>query len=126
MVRKLDRMWTRYARGGAMHTSWEIRVLHILIVLAAFSGLFYGLWRTRSLVLGAIVAIIAWSTALHMLVVAQGRYNLPLMPILVVGGAAGWLLARRDAAVADPPAEGPVPPSGPAQYPCTPIGTPPG
>jgi hypothetical protein len=102
MVRKLDRMWTRYARGGAMHTSWEIRVLHILIALAAFSGLFYGLWRSRNLVLGAIVAILAWSTALHMLVVAQGRYNLPLMPILVVGGAAGWVLARRGRKIIEP------------------------
>jgi 4-amino-4-deoxy-L-arabinose transferase-like glycosyltransferase len=111
MVRKLDRMWTRYARGGAMHTSWEIRVLHILIVIASFAGLLYGLWRTRSLVLGAILAIIAWSTALHMLVVAQGRYNLPLMPILVVGGVAGWLLARRGTAIIAPWPPRDLPPS---------------
>ena len=95
MVAKVSRMWTRYARGGAMHTSWEIRVLHILIVIASTAGLLYGLWRTRNLILAAIAVIILWSTALHMLVISQGRYNLPLMPILVVGGVAGWLLARR-------------------------------
>ncbi|MCW3066010.1 MAG: hypothetical protein JWN32_3182 [Solirubrobacterales bacterium] len=110
MVRKLDRMWTRYARGGAMHTSWEIRVLHVVIVIAAFSGLFYGLWRTRNLVLGAILAIVAWSTALHLLVVAQGRYNLPLMPILVVAGAAGWALARRGPAIIEQWPTAPLPP----------------
>jgi dolichyl-phosphate-mannose-protein mannosyltransferase len=104
---KIERMWTRYARGGAMHTSWELRVLHILIVIASFGGLIYGLIRTRNVVLGAILAIIAWSTALHLLVVAQGRYNLPLMPILVTGGVAGWLLARRPAAASPP--DGPAP-----------------
>jgi hypothetical protein len=104
MVNKINRMWTRYARGGAMHTSWEIRVLHILIVIASFAGLIYGLVRTREVVLGAILTIILWSTALHMFVISQGRYNLPLMPILVAGGVAGWLLARRREANAIIPA----------------------
>jgi 4-amino-4-deoxy-L-arabinose transferase-like glycosyltransferase len=108
---KIERMWTRYARGGAMHTSWEIRVLHIAIVIAAFAGLLYGLWRTRNLVLAAILAIIAWSTALHLFVIAQGRYNLPLMPILVTGGAAGWLLARRGRATFEPCPPTELPPS---------------
>jgi hypothetical protein len=116
MVNKVNRMWTRYARGGAMHTSWEIRVLHIIIVVAAFVGLVYGLWRTRNLVLAAILAILAWSTALHMLVISQGRYNLPLMPILVAGGVAGWLLARRRAGPpdAEEPPRVPAPPLEPA------------
>jgi Dolichyl-phosphate-mannose-protein mannosyltransferase len=117
---KIERMWTRYARGGAMHTSWELRVLHIVIVIASFAGLIYGLIRTRNVVLGAILAIIAWSTALHLLVVAQGRYNLPLMPILVTGGVAGWLLAHRPAAAAPP--GGPEP--DPAPEPLTPATAP--
>jgi hypothetical protein len=29
MVNKVQRMWSRYARGGARHTSWEIRAWHI-------------------------------------------------------------------------------------------------
>ena len=119
MWAKFERMWTRYARGGAMHTSWQLRVLHILIVVASFGGLIFGLIRTRNVVLGAILAVIAWSTALHLLVVAQGRYNLPLMPILVTGGAAGWLLARRPAAAAAP---GGAPPE-PAPEPIAPATT---
>ena len=106
MVNKVQRMWSRYARGGARHTSWEIRVWHILLVLAAFAGLVAGLWRSRSPVLAAILLIALYSTALHTLVVSQARYNLPLMPAVMAGGVAGWWLFVRDRPRAQaPPAE---------------------
>jgi hypothetical protein len=95
MASKVPRMWSRYARGGARHTSWEIRVWHILLVLASFAGLVAGLWRSRSVVLAAILLAVLYSTALHTLVVSQARYNLPLMPALVAGGVAGWFLFVR-------------------------------
>jgi 4-amino-4-deoxy-L-arabinose transferase-like glycosyltransferase len=90
MANKVQRMWTRYARGGARHTSWEIRTWHILLVLGGLAGLSLGLWRTRSAVLAAILLVVLYSTALHTLVVSQARYNLPLMPALIAGGVAGW------------------------------------
>jgi 4-amino-4-deoxy-L-arabinose transferase-like glycosyltransferase len=103
MVNKVQRMWSRYARGGARHTSWEIRVWHILLVLASVAGLVLGLWRGRSAVLAAILLVALYSTALHTLVVSQARYNLPLMPAMIAGGVAGWFLfvrgrGRREAA----------------------------
>ena len=55
MLNKVQRMWSRYARGGARHTSPFIRGWHILIVLLAFAGLVPGsraaarcCWRASS------------------------------------------------------------------------------
>jgi 4-amino-4-deoxy-L-arabinose transferase-like glycosyltransferase len=97
MLNKVQRMWTRYARGGARHTSAPIRIWHVLLVLASLAGLLAGLWRGRSLVLGAVLLVLLYATAVHMLVVSQARYNLPLMPALIAGGVAGWgiVVARR-------------------------------
>lgn len=95
MLGKVSRMWTRYARGGARHTSPWIRGLHIVLVLGAAAGLLAGLWRSRNPILGAVLVAVLYSTLLHTLVVAQGRYNLPLMPALIAAGVAGWALARR-------------------------------
>ncbi len=109
MLNKVQRMWSRYARGGARHTSPVIRAWHILLVIGCVAGLALGILRGRSLVLGAIALAILYSTAVHMLVVSQARYNLPLMPALIAGGVAGWALfarerRRRRAAAAEPAA----------------------
>jgi 4-amino-4-deoxy-L-arabinose transferase-like glycosyltransferase len=95
MLGKVGRMWSRYARGGARHTSPWIRGWHIALVLACLAGLVAGLWRSRSAVLAAVLVALLYSTALHTLVVAQARYNLPLMPALIGAGVAGWGLWRR-------------------------------
>jgi 4-amino-4-deoxy-L-arabinose transferase-like glycosyltransferase len=95
MLNKVQRMWSRYARGGARHTSPVIRGWHILLVLLAFAGLVVGIARRRSLLLAAILAAALTSTAVHMLVVSQARYNLPLMPALLAGGVAGWAMSLR-------------------------------
>ncbi len=96
MLNKVQRMWSRYARGGSRHTSPVIRAWHVLLVLGCMAGLALGIARGRSLVLGAIALTILYSTAVHMLVVSQARYNLPLMPALIAGGVAGWALFHRD------------------------------
>lgn len=106
MADKVQRMWSRYARGGARHTSTAIRAWHVLLVLGAFAGLALGVWRGRSLLLAAVVLAVLYSTALHMLVVSQARYNLPLMPVVIAGGVAGWVLWWRGRAV---PADAPRP-----------------
>jgi len=95
MLNKVQRMWSRYARGGARPTSWQIRVWHILLVLGSVAGLAAGIVRGRSLVLGALALVVLYATAVHMLVVSQARYNLPLMPALLAGGVAGWALWLR-------------------------------
>jgi hypothetical protein len=95
MLNKVQRMWSRYARGGARHTSPVIRVWHILLVLLAVAGLVAGIARRRSLLLACILAAALTSTAVHMLVVSQARYNLPLMPALLAGGVAGWAMFAR-------------------------------
>jgi len=89
---KVQRMWTRYARGGARPTSTAIRIWHVLLVLGAFAGLLAGIWRLRSVPMIVVLVIALYSTALHMLVVSQARYNLPLMPGLLAAGVAGWWL----------------------------------
>jgi hypothetical protein len=95
MLNKVQRMWSRYARGGARHTSPIIRGWHILLVLLATAGLAAGIARGRSLLLACILAAALTSTAIHMLVVSQARYNLPLMPALLAGGVAGWVMFLR-------------------------------
>jgi hypothetical protein len=95
MLNKVSRMWLRYGRGGSRHTSPWVRGWHIALAVAALLGLLAGIRRTLDPVLVSILAALAWSTALHTLVVSQGRYNLPLMPVLIAGGVAGFVLARR-------------------------------
>ena len=112
LLNKVPRMWTRYARGGARHTDWKIRVWHIILVLGAFAGIVAGLLRRREVLLAAVLLAALYSTALHMLVVSQARYNLPLMPALIAAGVAGWALwwrerelSRRDAPPRPPTVE---------------------
>jgi 4-amino-4-deoxy-L-arabinose transferase-like glycosyltransferase len=109
MLFKVGKMWTRYARGGADPTKVAYTAIHLLIVGLAAFGLLWGIVRRRDPALVSILIAIATGTAVHMLAVAHGRYNLPLMPILIAGGVAGWamLLQGRRAAGADRAAGGP-------------------
>jgi 4-amino-4-deoxy-L-arabinose transferase-like glycosyltransferase len=93
---KAKRMWFFYYRGGGVHyISSVTRVWQIFLVVAATLGLLAGVWRRRDPVLGAVLLAVAFSTAVHAIVVSQARYNLPLMPSLVAAGVAGWWLALR-------------------------------
>ena len=86
----VQRMWSRYARGGARHTNPWIRAGHILLVLFAFSGVLLGVFRQRSLAIAGVLLAVLVATGLHALLVSQARYNLPLMPALGGAGTAGW------------------------------------
>lgn len=92
MLFKVGKMWTRYARGGASPTQTAWTVLHLAIVGLGAFGLLWGIVRRRDPALVSILIAIATGTAVHMLAVAHGRYNLPLMPILIAGGVAGWAM----------------------------------
>ena len=69
----------------------------MLVVLLAFAGLILGLVRARSPGLTAIALVLAYGTAVHLFTTADSRYNLPLVPLLFAGGAAGLFAARRRA-----------------------------
>lgn len=114
LLDKIPRIWMRYSHGRGRDTEAPITVLHVVIVLLSALGLLAGLIRWREPALAVILTILAGSTALHMLTVAIPRYNVPLMPILIAGGAAGVALALRGRAAggeADPGGS-----SGPARH----------
>jgi 4-amino-4-deoxy-L-arabinose transferase-like glycosyltransferase len=93
---KAKRMWFFYYRGGGVHdVSRVMRGWQIFLVAAGTLGLLAGLWRRRDPVVGAVLLTVALSTAVHAIVVSQARYNLPLMPVLIAAGVAGWWLALR-------------------------------
>lgn len=118
MLFKVGKMWTRYARGGADPTKAAWSAMHLLIVGLSAFGLLWGIVRRRDPALVSILIAIATGTAVHMLAVAHGRYNLPLMPILIAGGVAGWAMliqgrrAARDAQRADDDTPPPTPAAG--------------
>lgn len=93
MAFKVAKMWSRYARGGADHTQNRWLTLHLLIVAFSALGLLWGVVRRRDPAMVSILLGLGVATGVHTLAVAHGRYNLPLMPILIVAGAAGWAMA---------------------------------
>jgi len=102
---KAKRMWFFYYRGGGVHyISTPMRIWQVGLVLAAGLGLLAGLIRRRDAVLGAALLTLAFSTTIHTIVVSQARYNLPLMPLLIATGVAGWFLAVRRPAARAPEA----------------------
>jgi hypothetical protein len=96
MFFKAGKMWTRYARGGFDHTQLAWTVLHNLIVGLSMLGILWAIVRRRDPAVASIGLGILIATGVHTLAVAHGRYNLPLMPIVIVGGCAGWTWAIRE------------------------------
>jgi len=93
---KAKRMWFFYYRGGGVHyISTPMRIWQVVLVLLAGLGLLVGFIRTRNGLLGAALITIGFSTLIHTIVVSQARYNVPLMPLLIAAGVAGWFLALR-------------------------------
>ncbi|WP_026912299.1 ArnT family glycosyltransferase [Patulibacter minatonensis] len=96
MAFKAVKMWSRYARGGFDHTSPWWTALHDLIVVLSAMGILWGVVRRRDPAIASVGLGILLATGVHTLAVAHGRYNLPLMPILICAGCAGWTLAIRE------------------------------
>lgn len=117
MVFKAAKMWTRYARGGFDKTQDRWTVLHVALVLFGAFGLIWGVVRRRDPALASIGLGVLIATGVHTLAVAHGRYNLPLMPVLIVAGCVGWTYALRewrDGRRARSAGTGSLGPSGPA------------
>jgi hypothetical protein len=102
-ARKVGRMWLRYNRGTHHNARTWILVVHLVLAAVALAGLLHGLWRTRHPALWAILTVVLLVTAVNSLFVSEARHNVRLMPLLVVGGIAGVVLARRAAVSATRP-----------------------
>jgi hypothetical protein len=93
-LRKLRQLWLRPSRIGTSERPGAVTVVHLVLIVLALAGLILGLVRARSPGLTAIALVLAYGTAVHLLTTADSRYNLPLVPLLFAGGAAGLFAAR--------------------------------
>jgi 4-amino-4-deoxy-L-arabinose transferase-like glycosyltransferase len=99
---KVVRMWRR-----AFHSPQPAVVAaHLALLAVALAGLVLAL-RARVPAAAVIAAIVAWSTLVNAILVAEPRHNMPLMPALAAVGIAAVLarlrltgLARRPAGAA--------------------------
>jgi hypothetical protein len=96
-LRKLRQLWLRPSRIGTSDRLQAVAVVHVVLIVLALAGLILGLIRARSPELTAIALVLAYGTAVHLFTTADSRYNLPLVPLLFAGGAAGLFAARRRA-----------------------------
>ena len=93
----MSRLWLNYSVGTVRHQRDVQGARGVALVLAAFAGLAAGLVARRGRVPGlwAIGVVLAWVTLVNVILVSEARHNLPVMPVLVAGGAAGAALALR-------------------------------
>jgi 4-amino-4-deoxy-L-arabinose transferase-like glycosyltransferase len=91
LVRKLERMWLQPNRVR----SPAMRALHLAIAVLAFIGILLGIALARNRELVLLAGVLASATIVHLALVAHARHNLPLMPLLIVGGCAGFSVAVR-------------------------------
>jgi hypothetical protein len=89
--RKFHRLWLRPSRVGANSSGPSVTVVHLVLVSASVTGLLFGLLRRRSAALTAIMLVLIYGTAVHLLTASDTRYNVPLTALLFAGGAAGAL-----------------------------------
>jgi hypothetical protein len=95
LLAKIPRLWWNYSEGAQRPTTTLRVTLHRVLVIACVVALLYGTWRTRRPALLALALVLATMTAIHMLATAVPRYSMPLIPVLVAGGAAGAVLLSR-------------------------------
>ncbi|HEX8101586.1 MAG TPA: glycosyltransferase family 39 protein [Solirubrobacteraceae bacterium] len=104
MLDKVRRTWFLSSRAGSLQKSKATRVYHVILVSACCLLMLVAIARRRSAVAGICAVLVAYSMLLHAVFVAKPRYNLPLIPLLIVGGVvagAALLAARRSALARD-------------------------
>jgi hypothetical protein len=95
-ARKAWRLWGSYTVGTYRNTRPWIVAYHLLLVALGLGGLLAGLIRgPRRADLAVVAIVVAYVTAVNLVLVAEARHNLPIMPVLVAGGLAGLALALR-------------------------------
>ena len=115
MLDKVRRTWFLSSRAGSLKKSKVTRVYHVILVTACLALMLGAIVRRRSALAGICLGLVAYSMLLHAVFVAKPRYNLPLMPLLIVGGVvAAWALFAPRREPADEHGEGPPgEPAGP-------------
>jgi hypothetical protein len=95
-ARKAWRLWGSYTVGTYRnHRAW-ISAWHLLLVALSLGGLAVGLIRgPRSAEQAVVAVVVAYVTAVNIVLVSEARHSLPVMPALVAGGFAGLALALR-------------------------------
>jgi len=93
---KLWRLWGNYTVGTYRnHRAW-ISAFHLLLVGLALGGRAAALVRgPRRAKVAVVTIVVAYVTALNIILVSEARHSLPVMPALVAGGFAGLALALR-------------------------------
>ena len=88
MGQKASRMWLVSSRAGVATKSSVTRTVHFVVVLALALALLVACVWLRPAVQLTLLAVLAYGTLLHAIVVSKPRYALPLLPLLAVGGLA--------------------------------------
>ncbi len=104
-AKKVWRLWGSYTVGTYGSQRAWIRAYHLLLVAIGFAGLLAALVTRRRFGRGAlrgagpgllaIAAVLAYVTAVNVVLVAEARHNLPIVPVLLCAGAAGFAVALR-------------------------------
>jgi hypothetical protein len=91
---KVWRLWGNYTVGTYRnHRAW-ISAWHLVLVALSFGGLAAGLVRgPRRAELAVVAVVVAYVTAVNIVLVSEARHSIPIMPALVAGGIAGLTLA---------------------------------
>jgi 4-amino-4-deoxy-L-arabinose transferase-like glycosyltransferase len=93
-AQKVWRLWGNYTVGTYRnHRAW-ISTWHLILVALSVAGVAAALVRGPRRAEAAVAAIVvAYVTAVNIVLVAEARHSLPIMPALVAGGFAGLALA---------------------------------
>lgn len=96
-LRKVQRMWGSYYRGGTRNPRAWITSWHLTLIAFALAGTLAGLAlaRKRRAELVFLMLPVLMSTAVQAIFVSQARHNLRVLPLLIVSGCAGTVLAWR-------------------------------
>jgi hypothetical protein len=95
---KVWRLWGNYTVGTYRnHRGW-ITAWHLLLVVLSLAGLAAALVRgPRRAEIATVAIVVAYVTAVNIVLVSEARHSLPIMPVLVAGGFAGLALVLRPA-----------------------------
>jgi hypothetical protein len=102
-LRKIDRLWLGYTVGTYRNQQPEIRAYHLLLVAIGALGLVAAAVRRGPAGMWILATVLAYLTAVNVVLVSEARHNLPVMPVVVAAGVAGLATLRHRAQRGDRP-----------------------